>query len=80
MCTIAMRSQSTIRKILHYLHILHNFLRLWLLELVTVFARRLRIQHIVGMAQPVSLRLSRFIKYESAAGIADATAIKTQVF
>ena len=34
-------------KILHHLHILHNLLQLWLLELVTVFASRFKGEHIV---------------------------------
>ncbi len=66
-------------EMLHYLHILHNLLRLWCLELVTVFASRLRGEHIVLVGQAMGMRLSSFVKHKSAAGIAEATRIKTQV-
>jgi hypothetical protein len=49
------------------------------LELVTVFARRLRGEHIVGVAQSMGMSLSSLVKDKSAAGIAESTAIKTQV-
>ena len=69
---LAMRSQ-----ILHHLHILHKFLCLRLLDLVTVFARRLRSEHIVSLAQPMGRRLSRFVKNRSASGVAESAAVKT---
>jgi hypothetical protein len=65
---------------LQNLHILHNLLRLWLLELVTVFASRLNGEHIVAVTHDMRMRLGSFVKYKSAAGIANSTAIKTQVF
>lgn len=73
-------TQEYDREILHHLHIMHNLFGLWLLELVTVFARGLKGEHIVAVAQPMGIRLSRFVKHKSAAGIAESTAIKTQVF
>ena len=45
-----------------------------------MLARRLSGEHIVGLAQPMGLSLSRFVKDQSATGIAEPTAIKTQVF
>jgi hypothetical protein len=44
-----------------------------------VFARRLRGEHIVGVAQSMGMSLSSLVKDKSAAGIAESTAIKTQV-
>jgi hypothetical protein len=66
-------------QILHHLHILHNLLRWWWLELVTVFATGFRGEHIVGLAQPMSLRLSSSVKYKTSAGIAESMTIETQV-
>jgi hypothetical protein len=46
----------------HKLHILHNFLRLYCLELVTVCALGFIDCHFISLAQPVGLRCRRLIK------------------
>lgn len=49
------------------------------LELVTVFGTVFRGEHIVGLAQPMSLRLSSSVRYKTSAGIAESMTIETQV-
>ncbi len=71
------RREEILAQILHNLHILHNLLGLWLLELVTVFAGGLPGEHIVAGAQFVGLRLSRIVKYKSPPRVAEPTCVKT---
>lgn len=44
-----------------------------------MFAIGFRGEHIVGLAQPMSLRLSSSVKCKTSAGIAEPMAIETQV-